>query len=266
MSDRSKRVEIANDTVEISVRGNYVFNRQVINIPEPKSEYWPAEKVIGLAKGYVSTKKMPKIICLPFTTVDFIMKMQKEIDMSHVGILNYASAKYPGGGFLNGAMAQEEGMAYCSNLYLAQKGSPYYATNRNFKKATYRDNMILSTVTFFKDGDFNLVKTPVTTNVLTCPAVNMREVRNRGEDEKWASEVMYNRMKMILDLLSYCGYKAIVLGPFGCGVFDNDAREIAHNWADLLPDYSFEKVYMLLPGSPQHYNNRVFLEVFSEQS
>ena len=35
-----------------------------------------------------------------------------------VGVLNFASAKNPGGGFLNGSMAQEESLAIASAMYV----------------------------------------------------------------------------------------------------------------------------------------------------
>ena len=48
-----------------------------------------------------------------------------------VGVLNFASAKNPGGGFLNGAMAQEESLAASGGLYRTlTPHEGYYRRNR----------------------------------------------------------------------------------------------------------------------------------------
>jgi uncharacterized protein (TIGR02452 family) len=48
-----------------------------------------------------------------------------------IGVLNFASAKNPGGGFLNGAMAQEESLAASSGLYgTLLRNQGYYEANR----------------------------------------------------------------------------------------------------------------------------------------
>lgn len=52
------------------------------------------------------------------STVDAILRLVKE-GKQNIGVLNFASAKNPGGGFLNGAMAQEESLA-ASSKYAVQ--------------------------------------------------------------------------------------------------------------------------------------------------
>ncbi|KAJ6563978.1 hypothetical protein B0H19DRAFT_1258499 [Mycena capillaripes] len=41
-------------------------------------------------------------------------------DKQPIGLLNFASAEQPGGGFINGANAQEELIACCLTLYVAR--------------------------------------------------------------------------------------------------------------------------------------------------
>ncbi len=63
----------------------------------------------------------------------------------HVAALNFASAKSPGGGFLNGAKAQEEDLARCSALYACLKDADdYYHPNRISGSALYTDHIIYS--------------------------------------------------------------------------------------------------------------------------
>ena len=51
-----------------------------------------------------------------------------------IGVLNFASAKRPGGGFLNGSAAQEESLARSSALYVSLQQQPvFYAEHRRMK-------------------------------------------------------------------------------------------------------------------------------------
>jgi uncharacterized protein (TIGR02452 family) len=78
-----------------------------------------------------------------------------EMGENHVGVLNFASAKNPGGGFLGGAQAQEESIARSSSLYLsltqARIFNGFYDYNRHGEKGIYSHRIIYSPrVTIFK--------------------------------------------------------------------------------------------------------------------
>lgn len=70
-----------------------------------------------------------------------------------VAVLSYASARNPGGGYLNGAQAQEEALCRGSALYTTLLRAPeYYAHHRAERDAFYTDRVIHSPgVPVFRD-------------------------------------------------------------------------------------------------------------------
>lgn len=157
---------------------------------------------------------------------------------TEIGVLNFASAKNPGGGFLNGAMAQEESLAVSGTLYPTLTAhEEYYQKNRANPSMMYLDYGIFSPdVLFFRDESFQLTGTPVRASVLTLPAVNMGQVVLKKEDVKEAKRVMRRRMKLALGIFAERQAKHLVLGAYGCGVFRNDPGEIAAWWKELMEE------------------------------
>jgi uncharacterized protein (TIGR02452 family) len=160
-----------------------------------------------------------------------------------VAALNFASAKNPGGGFLSGAVAQEEALAISSGLYntLIRHEDSFYKTNRECRSTMYTDYAIYSPdVVFFRAPDFRLLDRPVSSSVLTSPAVNMKQVREKGEDVSQAKAVMKNRMRLCLAILAKEKNDVVILGAYGCGVFGNDSVEVARWWRELLVEEKYE--------------------------
>ena len=165
------------------------------------------------------------------STVDAIRMLSAE-GKGNIGVLNFASAKNPGGGFINGAMAQEESLAASSTLYKTLTANEeYYRVNRANGSMMYTDYGIYSPdVTFFRDGRFRLAADPVKASVLTMPAVNMGQVQQKGEDMEEAKRVMRQRMKLTLAIFARQGAKNLVLVAYGCGLFRNDPVQVAMLW------------------------------------
>jgi uncharacterized protein (TIGR02452 family) len=99
---------------------------------------------------------------------------------SSVLALNFASAKNPGGGFLNGSQAQEESLARSSALYESQlRGRAMYDANRGCGTCLYTDHMIYSPrVPVFREDDGPLLESPYFVSFLTAPAVNAGALRD----------------------------------------------------------------------------------------
>lgn len=239
---------IANETLTIMRQGYYECEGRRIDIKTDMEKsishsiLFTPKQGEDILKKYEKTS-VPAAERLKFSevenisTVDAIRKMTQE-GRKEIGVLNFASAKNPGGGFINGAMAQEESLAASSTLYrtlLAHE--EYYKSNRAQNSMMYTDYGIYSPdVVFFRDGRFTLTDTPVKASVLTLPAVNMGQVLQKGEDIRLAQKVMRRRMKLALAVFAEQGAKNLILGAYGCGVFRNDPAAVAVWWKEILEE------------------------------
>ena len=84
---------------------------------------------------------------------------------------------------------------------------------------------------------------PLTASVLTLPAVNMGQVRLKGEDMVQAKAVMKARMRLSLAIFVSQQETHLILGAYGCGVFRNDPVEIAEWWRELLEDEGYGRFF-----------------------
>ena len=151
-----------------------------------------------------------------------------------VAALNFASARHPGGGFLNGARAQEESLCRSSALYPCLVGDAMYAQRTD--DGLYSDWVIYSpAVPVFRGDDGDLLPDPFPVSFLTCAAVNAKVARaRRSEDAILAA--MTRRVDRVLAVAAAHGHDALVLGAWGCGVFANDPDAIAALFAAALAD------------------------------
>ncbi len=144
--------------------------------------------------------------------------------------LNFASAKNPGGGFLNGSQAQEESLARASGLYACINPiSGYYETNRSCGTSLYTHNMIYSPkVPVFRDDNDELLPTPYLASFVTAPAVNAGAIRqNEPKRISLIESTMLERIERVLAVALLHGHDTLVLGAWGCGVFKNDPADVA---------------------------------------
>lgn len=181
-------------------------------------------------------------------------------DEREVACLNFASAKNPGGGFLNGAHAQEESLARSSGLYASLRAAPeFYDFHRAQGDLLYSDHVIYSPgVPVFRDDSGGLLEKPYEVAFLTSPAPNRGAVRDQAAVDR-IPEVLRVRAAKVLAVALVNGHRRLVLGAWGCGVFRNDPAEVADAFAGLLlGDGRFAgrfghvvfAVYDVAPGAP----------------
>ena len=182
-------------------------------------------------------------------------------------VLNFASAKNPGGGFLGGAIAQEESLARSSALYACIEKSAMYTHHRQHGDCLYTSWMIHSPrVPVFRDDDTGvLLETPYLASFLTAPAPNAGVVESREPHRRdEVQRIMAERVRRMLAICLQKGERDLVLGAWGCGVFRNDPNVVAQAFArELAGDFAgaFEDVvFAVLDWSEERRFVRPFVE------
>ncbi|WP_181387108.1 TIGR02452 family protein [Streptomyces sp. Act143] len=152
-------------------------------------------------------------------------------------VLNFASARNPGGGYLNGAQAQEEALCRASALYTCVREAPdFYGHHRAHRDPFYTDRVIHSPgVPVFRDDRGRLLDEPYLCGFLTAAAPNAGVVRRTTPER--AGELpraLAARAERVLEVAAAEGYRRLVLGAWGCGVFQNDPAQVAGAFDALL--------------------------------
>eukprot|EP00033_Pygsuia_biforma_P001140 GCRY01001297.1.p1 GENE.GCRY01001297.1~~GCRY01001297.1.p1 ORF type:complete len:326 (-),score=37.24 GCRY01001297.1:117-980(-) len=159
-------------------------------------------------------------------------------ECSNSAILNFASARHPGGGFITGARAQEESLARSSGVYAgltAPQTAPYYANNKRMKSCLYTDDIIYtpSVPIWFDDGGTPLAS-PILSSFVTAPAPNAGVVQSRGTSAETVNQTLTSRAKRVLQIMAAHGHQNLILGAWGCGVFRNDPEKVAAAFKALI--------------------------------
>lgn len=173
------------------------------------------------------------------SSLDAARRLTRSNPATPVAVLNFASARNPGGGYLNGAQAQEEAVCRASALYTTLLRVPeFYAHHRADKGAFYTDRVILSPgVPVFRDDRGGLLDQPFTVGFLTSPAPNAGVVRRRTPElADRIPAALASRAERVLETAVAGGYRRLVLGAWGCGVFQNDPAEVADAFRALLTE------------------------------
>jgi uncharacterized protein (TIGR02452 family) len=206
--------------------------------------------------------KNPSIFKIEFNTEIIYEKLkviqcaQKYRNMyvdKNVSLLNFASAKNPGGGFLRGSMAQEESIAYVSTLYHSLVESDMYEINKkDSKNGLYNYNAIYtSEISVFKldryDQDY--IK-PFYVSTISCPSVNKLDAKRKNVEDATIYDKMIDRIRLVFKTAKTHKVAILILGAFGCGVFGNDPKDVKDIFMGLIEnEYEnvFEKIIFTIP-------------------
>ena len=198
----------------------------------------------------------PEVVLM---NTDSVSAIFSEEATGKIGVLNFASYKNPGGMFMNGSSAQEESLCHESSLYNVLKRHPeYYAWNNEHKnKALYLNRALASPDVVFTKGRY--YKRCL---VITCAAPNYgaaAKYQNVSKEEN--SQYLRDRILFVKDVAEHSGLDTIILGAFGCGVFKQDAQEVADIMSEVFGMTTIKKVIYAVPGNDANY--KAFKEKFS---
>ena len=144
-----------------------------------------------------------------------------------------------------------------------------YQYNRRGSSCLYSDWMIYSPrVPVFRNDDGSLTAKPYLVSFLTSPAVNAGVVKQREADKVHLIEpINKERARKFLWIANQNGHKTLILGAWGCGVFQNDPQMIARIFDELLKGEfvnCFERVIMAIHDKTLTRKvYQAFVEVFS---
>ncbi|MDR3247131.1 MAG: TIGR02452 family protein [Prevotellaceae bacterium] len=282
MENRNNRVQEAQQTLQIIKSGVYTAGNERVNIAESikysvkATVLYTPESFVNInseATGEISARNIQTTIsvknCTSMEAATELLKTKERI-----GCLNFASAKNPGGGFLSGAQAQEESLARASSLYpTLTKFQEMYDYNRSRQTYLYSDYMIYSQdVVFFRNDAGKLLPQPYKMDILTSPAVNIGAMKqNNPKELSSAKDVMLKRIDKILSVFVLHKAANLVLGAYGCGVFQNDPKDVAQYFAEYLTKdgkyaHCFNNiVFAVFDRSRNQENIRAFEQVFNSR-
>ena len=191
-------------------------------------------------------------------TINVAYKYKKDNNDKNVCILNFASAKNPGGGFLRGSMAQEESICYVSTLYHSLIQSDMYEINKkNPQNGLYNDiGIYTNEICVFKlhKNDNEYIES-IYPSVISCPAVNKNNALDKGISEDKIFDKMCDRIRLVFEIAKSHNVNILILGAYGCGVFGNNPSDIKEIFFGLLEnDYEniFEKVVFAIPDDNKY--------------
>ncbi|RYO90467.1 hypothetical protein DL766_004253 [Monosporascus sp. MC13-8B] len=180
----------------------------------------------------------------------FVSSEEQQQHNPRPAVLNFADSDRPGGGWRNGAMAQEETICYRSSLDWSLTANP-----RNY---LLRGGILYSPYVLVAMGaDYEKLPGPtnalLVVNVLSVAAIrkprvarwkmqssNPAEVREKcvfARDKE--RNITKLKMRLCLRVAANRAHRVLVLGALGCGVYQNPSDDIAHCWLEVLREDEF---------------------------
>ncbi|MBE7018868.1 MAG: TIGR02452 family protein [Ruminococcaceae bacterium] len=179
-------------------------------------------------------------------------------------VLNFANPIEPGGGVLRGANAQEEYICRASNLYHCLKSTcaaAYYDYHNSLigkeglqERFWASDKIIYTPDVVVLKEDVNYVQRTnlpfqqvytenwIQIDILSCAAPYFFDSDSFIDDED-LQHLFEKRIRNIFEVAIEHDTQAIVLGAFGCGVFNNPPEIVARAFKTVLKEERYGNAF-----------------------
>jgi uncharacterized protein (TIGR02452 family) len=255
--DKEKCIKIAQNTADI-LRKEFYINPQGKRVDLSSSlrksksaqrTYFPNEK-ISLTVNHNYDRKY-KVVLNDSLSAAFDLQKNGQ----RVLVLNYGSAKNPGGGWLKGARAQEEDLCRRSGLIYCIRDNEMYKDPG--KDMFYKDWIIYTPdVPVFKNKYGDLLEHYFLCSFLTSAAPNAKVLLECGVHESDITPVFKNRIRKILSVAADNNEENLILGAWGCGAFGNNPVIVARLFKEVLTkefSKSFKQVFFAINKPDSNY-------------
>ncbi|MCD8054203.1 MAG: TIGR02452 family protein [Lachnospiraceae bacterium] len=287
---RKKNVAILEDTLGILEQGHYVRDGRQVPLafsPEQMREvrvFLPEEFAAFASPEQEEIRAQSSSCIFGCENEDALVLAQKQYQiLKNAGdpapgilVLNLASATRPGGQTRNGASAQEEDLCRRTSLLLSlesENAKRYYEYNNARKTRMGSDGVMISPyVEVFKDAAGGLLPELFPISVMSCAAPMVR-LGLEGMSRQEYEVMLYQRIQGMLRTAAAQGYRHLILGAFGCGVYGNDAALVSDLFAHAIRNFTYagndsgqlfdtiQFAVLCRPG--KEYNYREFCRNFS---
>lgn len=171
-------------------------------------------------------------------TDDCAMHFMDNYGSKNVVVMNFASRHHAGGGYLNGARAQEEDLC---------RVMPTLYSSISKVKYPYDPDTVLITpnVDIMRENtQYRLLKKPYTVSVVSAAAPNLSHEKF---DEDRIRRTLSNLFCSVAQSLP--NTDTLILGAWGCGVYGNDPVTMAKIMDDITKNYGgyFKTVVFSVP-------------------
>ncbi len=239
---KQENIALLNETLDFCQKGAYKKEGQEISLGLSQAEMKEIHVFLPEEIGKLTAGKPDAAPCVFSCENKGALTLAKEKiqDPSYEGgvlVLNLASATRPGGAVRDGANGQEEALCRQSSLLLSlesEEAKRYYDYNHALHTHLGSDGVMISPhVAVLRDESGAVLDSPFEVSVLSCSAPMVR-MGLEGKSQEEYEEMLQGRISGILTCAGSMGYRNLILGAFGCGVFGNDAAVVSDAFASAF--------------------------------